>query len=104
MDGDTELTTFLTTRKSESWAQAERASRLCKALASDPSLSRLQPLLTALTPSDERYLYACFIAALSTLVSQRSSSTDENGTTTRRLSEPVRYTTGQATPPTPSDT
>ena len=85
--------------KVKEWgSRAERASRPCQRLASSLSLCRWQPSTTALTPSDERCLYACFIRAVRTVASARSNNTDASGTTKRSASSRSRCTTGRRNP------
>jgi hypothetical protein len=59
--------------------------------------------MTGLTPSEERYLYVCFIRALTTVVSQRLSNTGASGTTKKSVSSRQRSTTGQVIQQTVSD-
>jgi len=61
-------------------------------------------LTMALTPSEELYLYACFIRALNEVASTRSNSTEGSGTTRKNASSRLPCTIGPATQPTLSDT
>ena len=98
------MTTSHTTRRSKSSAQDERASKQWHRWVSSRSLSPWPHLTTALTLSEEAFLYVSFTHALNTVVSTRLNSTAANGTTSASASSLAPSTIGQVTLQTALDT